>query len=250
MAWRTYLTDTGTGLLSGAATGASIGSLFPGPGTAIGAGIGALAGGISGFAGAGENAERLELAQAMARGEVPTEYKNSLANQLSDHYGQMRTQLGGYLGRSGLTNSTIAGRVMADTYARQSGALANALTNVSQQRMTMGHDLLAQRRAQLAQTGMGIVDVVGMLHDIRSRQPQKPTIPLGESPLNVSSPTLSPRGFGTQRGGGFTHIPTVNKPRTLTKPSIGGGGGTRNTFAKLRKNTGATPYSYPSFTGR
>ena len=249
MAWKTYLTDTGTGLLSGAATGASIGSLFPGPGTAIGAGVGALFGSISGLLGAGDTAEHLEMAEAMARGEIPTDYRNSIADQLGGYYSQMRNQLGGYLGRSGLANSTIAGRLMADTYTEQSDALANALVRASQERMGMGHDLLAQRRAQLAQTGAGIVDVVGMLHEIRNRQPQKPTISFEKSPLSVTNPTPKPRGYGTQRGGGFTVIPSVNKPRTLTKPRIGGRG-MSNSIALMRKNTGAAPYSYPSFSGR
>lgn len=252
MAWRTYLTETGTGLLSGAATGASIGSLFPGPGTAIGAGVGALVGGISGLVGAGDTAEQLEMAEAMARGEIPTDYRNYIADQLGGYYSQMRNQLGGYLGRSGLAGSSIAGRVMADTYAQQSDALANALTRASQERMAMGHDLLAQRRANLAQTGAGIVDVVGLLHEIRNRQPQKPTINLSNSPLNVA-PTMNPRGYGTQRGGGFTAIPSVNNSRTLTKPRIGGQGSKSNmsnTFAQVRRRTGASGLTYPSFTGR
>lgn len=251
MAWRTYLADTGTGLLSGAATGASIGSLFPGPGTLIGTGLGALLGGLSGFAGAGDTAEHLELAEAMARGEVPTDYQNYLAGQLDDHYGQMRRQLGGYIGRSGLANSSIAGRLMADTYAAQGDALANALTHVSQQRIALGHDLLAQRRAQLAQTGAGIVDVVGMLHEIRNRQPKKPTIGGHSSinPFRADTPVMRPRSYRSHLHDGPMAIPSVNKPRTLTKPRLGGGG-MSNTFSQMRKNTGVTPYSYPSFSGR
>lgn len=251
MAWKTYLTETGTGILSGAATGASIGSLFPGPGTTIGAGIGGLIGGISGLLGAEDTAEHLELAEAMARGEIPSDYRNYLASQLGEHYGQMRNELGGYIGRSGLSNSSIAGRLMADTYAEQGNALTNALANVSQQRMAMGHDLLAQRRAQLAQTGAGIVDVVGLLHEYHNNKPQKPTVGniSGSDPFRPTAPVMQPRGYGTNRGGGFSIIPPVNKNRTLTKPRMGGDG-TRNTFAKMLKNTGATPYSYPSFTGR
>lgn len=248
MAWKTYLADTGTGLLSGATTGASIGSLFPGPGTLIGGGIGAFVGGLSGLLGAGEKAEQLDMAEAMARGEIPLEYRNAMAAQLGGYYDQMRNQLGGYLGRSGLANSTIAGRVMADSYAQQGEALANALTHVSQDRMAMGHDLLAQRRARLAQTGAGIVDVVGMLHEIRNRQPQKPTVPDYSRVLPTTQPVMKPRGYGTERGGGLTIIPSVNKPRTLTKPKLGGS--TKSYFARMRKNTGAAPHSYPSFSGR
>lgn len=247
MAWRTYLADTGTGLLSGAATGASIGSLFPGPGTVIGAGLGAFLGGVSGLLGASDNAERLELAEAMSRGEIPTDYRNHIADQLGGYYSQMRHQLGGYLGRSGLANSTIAGRLMADTYSEQGNALANALTNVSQQRMAMGHDLLAQRRAQLSQAGAGIVDVIGMLHEIRSRQPKKPTV---SNPLRPTAPVMLPRGYGTQRGGGLTFLPSVSKTRTLTKPRLGGGGNMSNTLSKLRNSTGASDLPFPSFSGR
>jgi len=250
MAWRTYLTDTGTGLLSGAATGASIGSLFPGPGTVIGAIGGGLIGGLSGYFGAEENAERLEQADALASGILPVSYKNHLANQLSGHYDQMRHELGGYLGRSGLTNSTIAGRIMADTYTEQSKALTNALAAQSLQGMGFGHDLLAQRRSELGQIGMGIVNTVGLLHELRNSQPQKPTVSLGESPFSVRSPILTPRGYGTQRGGGFTHIPKVNSGIGSKRPALSGGSKLGNTFSQVRSKTGASRLTYPSFTGR
>lgn len=46
--------EAAKGALGGAATGATIGSILPGPGTAIGAGAGALIGGLSGWFGGGD----------------------------------------------------------------------------------------------------------------------------------------------------------------------------------------------------
>ncbi len=51
----------GTGALGGAATGAQLGSFFPGPGTAIGAGVGGVLGGLSGlFGGGGKDQDRFD----------------------------------------------------------------------------------------------------------------------------------------------------------------------------------------------
>ncbi len=68
----------GKGVLSGAATGASLGSVVPGIGTAIGAGVGALAGGI--MSAIGSNRQKKE---ALARQKAITEENGKKQDRLS-----------------------------------------------------------------------------------------------------------------------------------------------------------------------
>lgn len=67
MAWQDRFGNTAMGTLSGAGTGAQLGSLIlPGWGTAIGAGIGGLAGGLSGLF---TNTDHLDLGRDLISGE-------------------------------------------------------------------------------------------------------------------------------------------------------------------------------------
>ncbi len=257
------LTSVGSGAAAGALAGSAI---LPGVGTVIGGIGGGLIGGISYLSGAGERdaeVERAALAEELMSGNVPYRDRVVLSNALNAQYGDARRQLGGYLGRAGLDGSTIASHQIAQSYNNQgmdlAGAIANAQATRRQQGLSllgMNQDIMAQRRADQANIGAGIVNTLSLIHENRiASQEQKPTI--ASSPLSINEtryPLLhsqsQARPVGTQRGGHYT----PSRP-ALSLQSNGYGGGNRmktpqNNMSLLRKQTGVQPMRTPSFSGR
>lgn len=80
------------------------------------------------------------LANQLLRGDIPPSVAANLDRQLGTRFDRFRRSQGGQLARSGVLNSTIGGRLMADTYDSQRNALADAYMNtlVSRQQLGLG----------------------------------------------------------------------------------------------------------------
>lgn len=91
------------------------------------------------------------LGNQLLRGDIPPSVAATLDRQLGTRFDRLRRAQGGQLARSGVLNSTIGGRLMADTYDSQRNALADAYMNTLLQRQGLGLNILgaadAQRRA-------------------------------------------------------------------------------------------------------
>ena len=147
-----------TGALEGAGAGAGIGAYWPGdPATKIAAlGIGAIGGAIvGGITGLLSSTEQQELAARYARGEIDEATENQIAKQIAGRYARIHRNVGADIARRGLMNSTIGGRLMADSYNAEGQALTDAIARTAFERQRMGlamqGDEAARRSAALGQ---------------------------------------------------------------------------------------------------
>ena len=96
------------------------------------------------------------LANQLLRGDIPPSVAATMDRQLGTRFDRLRRNQGGQLARSGVLNSSIGGRLMADTYDSQRNALSDAYMNTLLQRQHLGLGMLnsadASRRALM---GMG-----------------------------------------------------------------------------------------------
>lgn len=97
------------------------------------------------------------LATQLLRGDIPPSVAATLDRQIGTGFDRLRRQQGGQLARTGVLNSSVGGRLMADTYDSQRNALADAYMGTMLQRQGLGLNILnsadASRRAY---QGMGI----------------------------------------------------------------------------------------------
>ena len=91
------------------------------------------------------------LANQLLRGDIPPSMAAAMDRQIGTRFDRLRRNQGGQLARSGVLNSTIGGRLMADTYTSQRNALADAYVGTMLQRQGLGLNILgaadASRRA-------------------------------------------------------------------------------------------------------
>lgn len=166
MAWKHRLQNTGTAAVSWGSTGAGIGSLFGPQGAAIGAGIGT---GIGAFVGLLSDTEQQELAEKWANGELDEATVKNITRMLSDRFDQLRKQQGGRLARSGIANSSIGERIMADTYDSERDALAESLANQTFARQQLGLGMMGQQSAERAEAWGGSVDnIMGVISGLKA----------------------------------------------------------------------------------
>jgi hypothetical protein len=133
--------------IQGAASGAAIGSLFPGPGTVIGGALGALAGLFGG--GGGPSIE--ELLERSRRNIIKT---GGAAGKLQEHI------LGQSLaGASSLQKQAVLGRQQN----AQLEALFNALTDVERQALQLMVQEQSRKNAAQQQSLFGIGGGLGQL---------------------------------------------------------------------------------------
>ena len=166
MAWKHRLQNTGTSAVSWGSSGAGIGSLFGPQGAAIGAGIGT---GIGALVGLLSDTEQQELAEKWANGELDEATVENITRMLSDRFDQLRKQQGGRLARSGIANSSIGERMMADTYDNERDALAEALANQTFARQQLGLGMMGQQSAERAETWGGSVDnIMGVVSGLKA----------------------------------------------------------------------------------
>jgi len=96
------------------------------------------------------------LANQLLRGDIPPSVAATLDRQLGHRFDRFRRSQGGQLARSGVLNSTIGGRLMADTYDSQRNALADAYMNTLVSRQQLGLGILnAADLSKRAYQGMG-----------------------------------------------------------------------------------------------
>jgi hypothetical protein len=91
------------------------------------------------------------LANQMLRGDIPPSVAAAMDRQIGTRFDRLRRNQGGQLARSGVLNSSIGGRLMADTYDSQRRALSDAYVSTMLQRQGLGLNMLnsadASRRA-------------------------------------------------------------------------------------------------------
>ena len=120
--------EIGKGALGGAATGAAIGSILPGPGTAIGAGAGAVLGGIAGYLGGSNdpNREDFNMPDYERRRQQALLGANQATNQQGQARGFQTQQLGALQGYANGTNSVSMAQLnqARDANVRNQMALA------------------------------------------------------------------------------------------------------------------------------
>ena len=166
MAWKHRLQNTGTSAVSWGSTGAGIGSLFGPQGAAVGAGIGT---GIGALVGLLSDTEQQELADKWANGELDEETVRNITRMLSDRFGQLRKQQGGRSARSGVADSSIGERMMADIYDNERDALAEALANQTFARQQLGLSMMGQQSDERAQAWGGSVDnIMGVISGLKA----------------------------------------------------------------------------------
>ena len=245
MAWQDRASNAGLGAFQGAATGASIGA-FAGPkGALIGGAIGGAFGLLQGLL---SDTEMQELARRYARGEISPEQEQAIVSALATRYDQIRETQGADLARRGMLESSMAGRVMAETYQNEQDALAQALVNASMQRQQMGMEMLAQQQGLQQQGYAAAANVLGTLALEHWRSQRNPTGGFGagyqqyekgiiDDPLGrdysmpvVSMPSQGRHQITSSSGGGHPLVNatgagrkrsmTINNPgRGLWKPS-------------------------------
>ena len=98
-----------------------------------------------------------DLANQLLRGDIPPSMAAAMDRQIGTRFDRLRRNQGAQLARSGVLNSTVGGRLMADTYTGQSNALADAYLNTMLQRQGLGLNILgAADASRRAYQGMGI----------------------------------------------------------------------------------------------
>lgn len=96
------------------------------------------------------------LANQLLRGDIPPSVAANLDRHIGHRFDRFRRSQGGQLARSGVLNSTIGGRLMADTYDSQRNALADAYMNTLVSRQQLGLGILnAADHSKRAYQGMG-----------------------------------------------------------------------------------------------
>lgn len=146
--------NTLSGLISGAGTGAGIGTaIAPGIGTAIGGGIGAIVGGVSGFFLTDD--EKNEVIQAYREGRLDDATVANIEKTIARRYNMISRQQGAAMARRGLTGSTFAARQIKDTANAERMSLAEAITGEVERRQAIGFGLSDQANAQRAQDVAG-----------------------------------------------------------------------------------------------
>lgn len=236
MAWRDRAGNVLLGGFQGAATGAGIGTLgIPGIGTGLGAAIG---GGIGILQGLLSDTEMQDLARRYARGEIDPEAQNQIVMELADRYDVMRQEQGADLARRGMLESTMASRLISDTYASERDALAKALAGQVLDRQQMGIDMLA-KNAQQQQAGYAAGANVFAQLALKNQYDQSDPLNAESAPYQTpvlaaapQSPTLpqTPKSATSSSGGGHPLVrgvanvggrqKTLNNPtRSLWRPS-------------------------------
>ena len=166
MAWKHRISNAGTSALSWGSSGAGIGSLFGPQAAAIGGGIGATLGLLKGLL---SDTELQELADQWARGEVDPQTQMRIKQMVADRFASLRRTQGGRLARSGVRDSSIAERLMAETDAGERETLTNALTDQSMAFRRMGLNLKAQQQAQQGEVIGGSVDnIMGLISGFKA----------------------------------------------------------------------------------
>ena len=137
-----------------------------------------------------------DLAERLLSGEIDPETASLLNRQIGRQFDAIRRQQGASAARRGIANSTLVQRMLADTDAQQSEALADAYTRTQLQRQGLGAELLSRADAsKLQRQGMG-ADVLARLDaNNLSRQQFGINTLLGEGSMDLAQDR-----FAAERG--------------------------------------------------
>ena len=235
MAWQDKASNVLLGGFQGGATGATIAQMMSMSGNpwliGAGVGIGILQGILS-------PTEEADLARRYARGEIDPDTQDRIVQALAGRYDTMRQEQGSDFARRGMLESSMASRMMSDSYASERDALAKALAGQSSQNQELGLDMLA-KRAQETQAGWASgANALGQLALMNKygtddptptpaapAAPSNPTNPAAPLPTNPTKPITSATGGGSplvrgvSNAGGRQRTVNTNPNLSLWRPS-------------------------------